>query len=101
MVYCKNIYSSITAIGSDAVKFFIDLEVVAVHLDICCYFYFLLDDNVISKKFFIMTKAKNMREGFTLVTVSATGIVLAPSIKSSYRGKIFLEFNSISPFCAE
>ena len=40
-----------------------------------------------------MTKAKNTREGFTLVTVSATGIVLAPSMKSSYRGKISLEFN--------
>ena len=55
---------------------------------------------VISKKLSVMTKAKNMREGFTLVAVSATGIVQAPSMKSSYRGKISLEFNSIMPFCA-
>ena len=53
---------------------------------------------VISKMFSIMTKANNMREGFTLVAVSATGIVLDPSMKSSYRGKISLEFNSITPF---
>ena len=56
--------------------------------------------SVISKKFSIMTKAKNMREGFKLVAVSATGIVPVPSMKSSYRGKISLEFNSITPFCA-
>ena len=52
--------------------------------------------SVISK-FSNMTKAKNMREGFTLVAVFVTGIVLAPSFKISYRGKISLEFNSITP----
>ena len=55
---------------------------------------------VILKKFSIMMKAKNMREVFTLASVSATGIVLALSMKSSYRGKISLEFNSFKPFCA-
>ena len=56
--------------------------------------------SVISKKFSIMTKEKNMKEGFMLVTVSATEIVQAPSMKNSYRGKISFEFNSITPFCA-
>ena len=55
--------------------------------------------SVISKKLSVTTKAKNMREGFTLVAVSATGIVQAPSMKSSYRGKMSLEFKGITPFC--
>ena len=46
--------------------------------------------SVISKKFSIMTKAKNMREGFTLVAVSAIVIVLAYVHEELLQGQDFL-----------
>ena len=49
-------------------NFFIDFQVVVVHLDSCCYFTHQMMP-VFSKKFSLITKPKNMREGFTLVSV--------------------------------